>query len=93
MPLPKDLDASPLGFLIFAHELHHKTFLFFRVSDPVKTAPPDTIKIEILSRLLLRAKKILSILNYLNEHLTESISIDDLSSRFLLKPLLSHAHI
>ena len=38
-------------------------------------------------------EKIIAVLNYLGEHLTEDISIDTLSAHFFLKPLLSDAHI
>lgn len=76
----KDLDAS-LSDSDFAHELHHK-LLFLEFLIQLNRAAGHN-KIEFIETSA-SSEKILSILNYLNEHLTESISIDDLSSRFYL---------
>ena len=62
-------------------ELHHK-LLFLEFLIQLNRAAGHN-KIEFIETSA-SSEKILSILNYLNEHLTESISIDDLSSRFYL---------
>ena len=74
------LDAS-LSDSDFAHELHHK-LLFLEFLIQLNRAAGHN-KIEFIETSA-SSEKILSILNYLNEHLTESICIDDLSSRFYL---------
>ena len=78
--ITKDLDAS-LSDSDFAHELHHK-LLFLEFLIQLNRAAGHN-KIEFIETSA-SSEKILSILNYLNEHLTESISIDDLSSCFYL---------
>ena len=78
--ITKDLDSS-LSDSDYAHELHHK-ILFLEFLIQLNRAALHN-KVEFIETSA-SSEKILTILNYLNEHLTESISINDLSSRFFL---------
>ena len=77
----KDLDAS-LSDSDFLHMNCIINFYFLEFLIQLNRAAGHN-KIEFIETSA-SSEKILSILNYLNEHLTESISIDDLSSRFYL---------
>ena len=78
--ITKDLDRSR-DDKSYAHQLHHKLlFLEFLLQLNRATIQNKIKFIETTAS----SKKILSILDYINQHLTEDLSIDDLSDRFFL---------
>lgn len=76
----RELDRS-LGDEDYANELYHRV-LFLEFMIQLNRAALHN-HIEFIDDSTSN-EKILSILSYLNDHLTEDISIDDLSSRFFL---------
>lgn len=76
----RELDRS-LGDEDYANELYHRV-LFLEFMIQLNRAALHN-HIEFIGDSTSN-EKILSILSYLNDHLTEDISIDDLSSRFFL---------
>ena len=78
--LTAELDLS-LTDSDYAHELHHR-LLFLEFLIQLNRAALHN-KIEYIETSAAN-DKILSVLHYLNEHLTEPLSIDDIAARFYL---------
>ena len=78
--LTAELDLS-LTDSDYAHELHHR-LLFLEFLIQLNRATLHN-KIEYIETSAAN-DKILSVLHYLNEHLTEPLSIDDIAARFYL---------
>lgn len=76
----KELDTS-LNDSDYAHELHHR-LLFLEFMIQLNRAAIHK-KIDFIENSSAN-DKVLSILNYLNEHLTEDLNIETISSKFYL---------